>query len=152
MAARISRILCAFRAFRAFWGFPLFFPLRIWLWTQFLDLCDFCEIAGTPAGPCRNFEASTTIDTTPSRRLPEGGLATGGCSDLMENRSVWGFGRHRAAQKPFKKVGGSAPYLLTGFLGRPGPPRTPKRPIFHQITKPPSAEPPSGNRRDLRTR
>ena len=65
----------------------------------------------------------------------------------MENLSFWCSGRLRAAQKPFKKVGGFAPYLLKGFLGRPGPPRAPKRQIFHQITKPPSAKPPSGNRR-----
>jgi len=66
---------------------------------------------------------------------------------LMENLSFWGSGRPRAAQKPFKKVGGSAPHFFKGFLGRPGPPRAPKRTIFHQIPKPPSAEPPSGNRR-----
>ena len=63
-------------------------------------------------------------------------------SDLMENRSFWGSGRPRAAQKAFKKVEGKAPYLFKGFLGRPGPPRTPKRPILHQITKPPLQNPP----------
>ena len=39
------------------------------------------------------------------------------------------------------------PYLFKGFLSRPGPPRTPKRPIFYQITNPPSLRPPSGSRR-----
>ena len=55
----------------------------------------------------------------------------------------------RAAQKPFKKVrrgfkkvGGKVHHLFKGFLGRPGPPRTPKRPIFHQITNPPLVNPP----------
>jgi len=61
----------------------------------------------------------------------------------MENRSFWGSVRHRAAQKPFKKVGGFASYLFKGFLGRPGPPRTPKLMILHQITKLLSAKPPS---------
>jgi len=60
----------------------------------------------------------------------------------MENRSFWGSGRPRAAQKPFKKVGGKAPYLFKGFLDRAGQPRTPKRQILHQIIKPPSAKPP----------
>ena len=44
----------------------------------------------------------------------------------LKNRSFWGSGRPRTAQKPFKKVGGKAPYLFKRFLGRPGPPRTPK--------------------------
>ena len=35
----------------------------------------------------------------------------------MERLSFWGSGRSRAAQKPFKKVGGLAPYLFKGFLG-----------------------------------
>ena len=61
---------------------------------------------------------------------------------MMENRSFWGYERPRAAQKPSKKVGGFAPYLFKGFLGRPGPPRTLKRRIFRQITKPPFAKPP----------
>jgi len=30
----------------------------------------------------------------------------------MKNLSFWGSGRPRAAQKPFKKVGGFAPYLF----------------------------------------
>jgi len=51
-------------------------------------------------------------------------------------------GRPRTAQKPFKKVGGFAPYLFKGLLGHPGPPRPPKRPIFHQITDPPLLNPP----------
>ena len=62
-------------------------------------------------------------------------------------RSPRGLGRSEPQKKPFKKVGDLAPYLLKGFLGRPGPPRTRKCPIFHQITKPPSLKPPSGSRR-----
>jgi len=60
------------------------------------------------------------------RGRQKGGFSRGGASDLMENLSFWSSGRPRAAEKPFKKVGGKAPYLLKGFLGRPGPPRTPK--------------------------
>ena len=54
------------------------------------------------------------------------GFSKGALSDLMENRSFWGSGRPQAAQKPFKKVGGLAPHLFKGFLGRPGPPKAPK--------------------------
>jgi len=48
------------------------------------------------------------------------GFAEGVFSDLMENRSFCGSGRPRAAQKPFQKVGGKAPYLFKGFLGNSG--------------------------------
>ena len=54
------------------------------------------------------------------------GFKRWGFGDLIENRSFWGSGRPRAAQKPFKKVGCFAPYLFKGFLTRLGPPRTPK--------------------------
>ena len=60
----------------------------------------------------------------------------------MENRSFWCSGRPRAAQKPFKKEGGKDPYLLKGFLGRPGPPRAPKRPISIKSLNPPLLNPP----------
>jgi len=40
---------------------------------------------------------------------------------LLGNRSFWGSGRPRAAQEPFKKVGGVAPYLFKGFLEPRGP-------------------------------
>ena len=36
--------------------------------------------------------------------------------------SFGGSGRPRAAQKPFKKVGGKAPHLFKWFLSHPGPP------------------------------
>ena len=39
------------------------------------------------------------------------------------------------------------PTFFKWFLGRPGPPRTPKWPIFHQITNHPTLKPPSGRRR-----
>ena len=60
------------------------------------------------------------------RRRQKGGFSRGVFNDLVEHRSFWGSGEPRAAQKPFEKVGGFAPYLFKGFLGRPGPPRTPR--------------------------
>jgi len=55
--------------------------------------------------------------------------------DLMENRSFWGSGRPRAAQNPFEKVGGKAPYLLKS--GPPGTAQNPKMTDFYQIANPP---------------
>jgi hypothetical protein len=50
-------------------------------------------------------------------------------------------GRPQAARKPFKKMGGEAPYLFEGPPGHPGPSRLPKPMIFtHNLAWPgPSA-------------
>ena len=70
---------------------------------------------------------SRSLSYTSSRGRQKGGFSRGELSDFMENRSFWGSGPAGAARKPYKKVGGKAPYLFNGFLGRSGPPRTPKR-------------------------
>ena len=70
-----------------------------------------------------------------------------GFSDFTVNQSGLGSGRPRAGEKPFKKLGGFAPHLLKSFPGRPGPPRPPNDRFLKQITRPPSAKPPSGSRR-----
>jgi len=63
---------------------------------------------------------------------PAGRFSGGGFSVLMENLSFWGFGRPN----------GFAPYICERFLGRPGPPRTPERPISIKSINAPSAKHP----------
>ena len=84
------------------------------------------------------------MQTDANRRLAEGGLAGGGFSDLMENRSFWGSGRPQAAQKPFKKVGGFAPYLLKGFWAARGCPETQNDRFSIKSLNPPLLDPPFG--------
>ena len=71
--------------------------------------------------------------------------------DLAENRSFAVSGRHRGAVSPSKEVGGaSPPTSLDGFKA-PGAAQTPKATDFQPSPKPPSAEPPSGNRRKVQS-
>ena len=53
-----------------------------------------------------------------------------GLSDLMKNQSFWGSGRPRAAQKPFKVVGGLAPLPFEWVPGPPGAAQNPKTTDF----------------------
>ena len=62
--------------------------------------------------------------------VARGGFSGGGLRHLMENLSFWGSGRPRAAQKPFKKVGGKAPYLFKRFSRLPGAAQNPKTTDF----------------------
>ena len=97
-----------------------------------------------------NFHKKSAPETN-SKAISRG-FRRGRFSDLMENRSFWGSGQPRAARKPFEKVGGKAPYPSKGLLGRPGPPRNPKRPISHQIAKRPFVKPPVESRSEWRPR
>ena len=58
---------------------------------------------------------NTTHNTRPGALLSAAarwGFKGWGVSDLIENLSFWGSRRPRAAQKPFKKVGGFGPYVF----------------------------------------
>jgi len=57
---------------------------------------------------------------------------------LMEDRSYWGFWVAPVGPETFSKCRGLYSLLFIWFLGRPGPHRTPKCQILHQIAKPPS--------------
>ena len=73
---------------------------------------DFCRV-DRPGGSSRSYMEIGLAQSAFARC----GFSRAGFSDLMENRSFWGSGWLRAAQKPFKKVGGFAPYLFTGEAG-----------------------------------
>jgi len=83
-------------------------------------------------GPARASVGAAAPDVRARESKPElmvpkkEGLAEGGFSDLIEHRSFWGSGRPPGGPETLKKIGTKAPYLFKGFLGRPGPPRTPK--------------------------
>ena len=67
--------------------------------------------------------------------------------DVVENRSFSGSGLPLGALKPSREVGGFAPHLFGMALTLPGAAQTPKTTDFQPNPKPPSAKPPSGNRR-----
>ena len=82
----------------------------------------FCAPVGWPCVPAaacrlrrlhvRRFGASSDLAVRPACGKGPRGFSRGGFSDFMEHRSLWCSGRPRAAHKPFKKGGGTAPYLF----------------------------------------
>ena len=78
------------------------------------------------------------------------GVQQRGVLDLAENRSFSGSGRSRGAIKTIQKGGGLRPTHFWMVLKPPGAAQTPKTTEFQPKSKPPSAKPPSGNRRNQR--
>ena len=81
-----------------------------------------------------------------SRRLPEGGLAEGGLG-FGRKSFVFGVWVAPVGFKTFQRGGGRSPPPLWMVLKPPGPGQIPKTTDFEPNPEPPSAKPPSGNRR-----